>query len=54
MLNLKNKLAIQDLLIELERNILDYEVKIHKTIENGEVTFLEIRMEGKLNDKINN
>ena len=50
MLDLKNKLEIQDLIIELERNILNYDVLIHKIIKNGEIRNLEITIEVKDND----
>lgn len=50
MLILKNKLVIQDLLIELERNTLDYDIRIHKVIKNGDISNLEITIEVKDND----
>lgn len=50
MIDLKNKLKIQDLLIELERNTLNYDVIIHKVIRNGEISNLEITIEVKDND----
>ena len=54
MLYLKNKLEIQDLIRELEENKLNYEVITTKTSDKGEITFLELRIVGKYNDKINN
>lgn len=54
MLDLKNKLEIQDLIRELEENKLNYEVITTKASNKGEITYLEIRISGVNNDKINN
>lgn len=50
MFDLRNKLIIQDLIRELEDNKLSYQVIVDKTLKNGEVIFLSIRIEGKEND----
>lgn len=50
MLDLRNKLELQDLIRELEENKLNYEVMITKTIDKGEMPFLEIRITGVNND----
>ena len=50
MLIIKNRLIIQDLLEELERNKLTYEVTINKVIKNGDISNLEITIEVKDND----
>ena len=50
MLDIRNKLEIQDLIRELEENKLNYNVLIHKVIKNGEITNLEITIEVKEND----
>lgn len=44
---IKNRLIIQDLIEELERNKLTYEVIIDKVIKNGDIVNLEIKIEGK-------
>lgn len=49
MLDLRNKLEIQDFIRELGENKLKYEVTITKTIDKAEITFLEIRIAGKNN-----
>lgn len=54
MLDIKNKLELQDLIRELEENKLNYEVMLGKTIIKGEITYLEIRITGVNIDKINN
>ena len=50
MLDLRNKLELQDLIRELEENKLNYELMIGKTIIKGKITYLEIRITGVNND----
>lgn len=50
MLDLRDKLEIQDLIREMEENKLNYEVMTTKSSNKGEITFLEIRIVGKNND----
>lgn len=47
MFDLRNRLIIQDLIEELEKNKVHYEIVVDKTLKNGEVIFLSIRIEGK-------
>lgn len=47
MFNIRNRLIIQDLIEELDKNKLNYEVVIDKTIKDGEIIFSSIRIEGK-------
>jgi len=50
MLDLKNKLEIQDLIRELEENKLKYGMTMNKCSRNGEITYLEIRIAGEDDD----
>lgn len=50
MLELKNKLEIQDLIRELEENKLKYSMLTNKCLRNGELSNLEITIEVKDND----
>ena len=50
MLDLKNKIEIQDLIREIEENKLNYEVITSKSSNKGEITYLEIRLAGKDNE----
>lgn len=47
MFNIRNRLIIQDLIEELDKNKLHYEVIVDKRIKDGEVIFSTIRIEGK-------
>lgn len=44
MLDIKNKLEIQDIIKELEDSKFKYDMTTSKNIRKGEITYLEIRL----------
>ena len=44
MLDLRNKLEIQDLIREIEDNNLKYKINISKTLKEGKISFLDIEV----------
>lgn len=44
MLDIKNKLEIQDLIREIEDNNLKYKITISKTLKQGKISFLDIEV----------
>ena len=44
MLDIRNKLEIQDLIREIEENNLKYIINISKTLKQGKISFLDIEV----------
>lgn len=44
MLDLRNKLEIQDLIREIEENNIAYKINISKTLKEGKISFLDIEV----------
>ena len=44
MLDIRNKLEIQDLIREIEENNIKYKINISKTLKEGKISFLDIEV----------
>ena len=44
MIDLRDKLEIQDLIREIEENNISYKINISKTLKQGKISFLDIEV----------